>query len=145
MSRRKRRRWHFRDPKLKNVLGGSMPSDSPRFGAPLSRELFFPCVHLQNVTLRCQLPVSFCLIQQISQPVKFRRSIFYSQIIELSLHHQTVKYEAQRKWKEEVHESKKKNLSCHYCHPMMRKIGSLRSTWIIVVGSPGARSRNYLH
>ena len=32
-----------------------MPPDSPRFGAPSARQLFFPSVHLQNLRLRCQL------------------------------------------------------------------------------------------
>lgn len=45
---------------------------------------------------------------QISQPVKFRRSIVHSQIIEFSLHQQTVKNEVQRKLKEEGHQSKAK-------------------------------------
>lgn len=45
---------------------------------------------------------------QISQPVKFRRSVIHSQIIEFFLHQQTVKNEVQRKWKEGGHQSKAK-------------------------------------
>ena len=45
---------------------------------------------------------------QISQPVKFRRSIIHSQIIQFSLHQQTVKNEAQKKLREEVLQSKAK-------------------------------------
>lgn len=45
---------------------------------------------------------------QISQPVKFRRSIIHSKIIQFSLHQQTVKNEAQKKLREEGLPSKAK-------------------------------------
>ena len=38
-----------------------MPPDSPGFGAPSARKLFFPCVHLQNLMLLCRPLVSYSL------------------------------------------------------------------------------------
>ena len=38
-----------------------MPPDSPWFGAPSARKLFFPCVHLQNLMLLCRPLVSYSL------------------------------------------------------------------------------------
>ena len=43
---------------------GSMPPDSPRFGRQQRANVYFPCVHLQNLTLRCQLPASCSLWNQ---------------------------------------------------------------------------------
>ena len=45
---------------------------------------------------------------QISQPVKFRRAIIHSKIIQFSLHQQTVKTEVQKKLREEGLQSKAK-------------------------------------
>ena len=39
-------------------FGESMPQTPPGFGRLQRANVFFPCVHLQNLTLRCQLPAS---------------------------------------------------------------------------------------
>ena len=56
MSYRKRRRWHFRDPKFKNFLG-VLPQVWGTFGA-----LTF--LLLQNLMLCCWLPASYSLWNQ---------------------------------------------------------------------------------
>ena len=53
-----------------------MPPDSPGFGAPSARKLFFPCVHLQNLMLLCRPLVSYSLYMK-SMPKNGKRDSCY--------------------------------------------------------------------
>ena len=55
MSCRKRRGWHFRDPKFKNFLLGEHAPRLPQVWGAFGAVAILPCVHLQNLTPRCQL------------------------------------------------------------------------------------------
>ena len=55
MSRGKHRKWHLRDPKFQNVMGG-MPPDSPR-GERLQNRRLRPCYRIEGklIGLYCSL------------------------------------------------------------------------------------------